>query len=53
MAKYLDYDGLGYFWNKIESKIDAGAPYEMVNLTVIDPLVKAMARVFAQYVNYK
>ena len=39
MAKYLDLDGLGYFWNKFIFKLESetSSLYETVNLTVTDP----------------
>ena len=40
MAKYLDYDGLGYLWEKITKyvKSETSSLYETVNLTVTDPV---------------
>ena len=44
MAKYLDYDGLSYLWQKIDSHIDSKMQdivtplWETVNLTVTNPL---------------
>ena len=44
MAKYLDYDGLSYLWQKIDARIDSKMQdivtplWETVNLTVTNPL---------------
>lgn len=44
MAKYLDYDGLSYLWQKIDARIDSKVDqatsvlYETINLTVTLPL---------------
>ena len=42
MAKYLDYDGLSYLWQKIDARIDSkinaneSFPFETVALTLTD-----------------
>lgn len=36
--KYLDYEGLKHLWSKVNSRIDETAGFEILNLTVTDPM---------------
>ena len=36
--KYLDYEGLKHLWSKVNNRIDETAGFEILNLTVTDPM---------------